>query len=375
MAGKPSLTIPPSPSNSSRVCVVSMGSLRRRGGSGEQVSLSCDLLHGFGEGAAQGAGVASGPDGPEGFDLDLPGPFLGDAELFGDLAQGAGLAAVQPVAHLDDPGLPLGQRPHGLDERELPLAGLHPGVVVAGTLVGKQLAHLGAFFALDPGVDAAYGLPDLTQPPGLLGLDPEPLYYLFLGGLTAKLQAQRVLGAAQAVDGVNDVRRQPYGPGVVGHGPRDGLADPPSRVRREAVAHLGVELLDGPDQAGVPLLDEVLEGHAPPPVLLGDGDHQPQIALDEPLTRPQVPPMGTPGKILLLVGVEQPAAPHPAQVLCENVLRFHHCVSPLVGFRLRASGCRSLADAFLLMPPGRILRPSGLRALRSAPGCGCPGWT
>src|SRR5829696_101152 len=197
MAGKPSLTIPPSPSNSSRVCVVSMGSLRRRGGSGEQVSLSCDLLHGFGEGAAQGAGVASGPDGPEGFDLDLPGPLLGDAELFGDLAQGAGLAPVEPVAHLDDPGLPLGQGPDGLDERQLPLAGLDAGVVVAGALVGEQLAHLGAFFAVDPGVDARDRLADLVQAPGLLGLDAEPLDDLFLGRIPAQLQAQGVLGAAK----------------------------------------------------------------------------------------------------------------------------------------------------------------------------------
>src|SRR5918994_381231 len=241
-------------------------------------------LYGFREGVAQGAGVAAGADSPEGFDLDLPGSLLGDTELLGDLPQGTGLSAVEPVAHLDDPGLPLGQRSHGLDERQLPLTGLYPGVVVAGTLVGEQLAHLGAFFALDPGVDAADGLPDFAQPPGLLGLDPEPLYYLFLGRLTAQLQAQGVLGTAQAVDGVHNVRRQPDGPGVVGHGPRNGLADPPRRVRREAVSHLGV--------------------------------------------------------VLLLVGVEQPAAPHPAQILCENVLRFHHCVSPLVGFSygLQVSG-------------------------------------
>src|ERR687897_1037013 len=259
-------------------------------------------LYGFREGVAQGAGVAAGADSPEGFDLDLPGSLLGDTELLGDLPQGTGLSAVEPVAHLDDPGLPLGQRPHGFDERQLPLAGLHTGVVVAGTLVGEQLAHLGAFFALDPGVDGADGLADLAQPPGFLGLDPEPIYDLFLGRLTAQLQAQRVLGAAQAVDGVHNVRRQPDGPRVVGHGPRDGLADPPRGVGGEAVAHLGVELLDGPDQAGVPLLDEILKGHSPPPVLLGDGDHQPQVALDEPLARPEVPPMGTPGEILLLVG-------------------------------------------------------------------------
>src|SRR5215204_1441819 len=164
MVGKPSLTVPPNSSNSSCArsalrSVVSMGSLRRCA-SGEQVSSPLDsVLHGLREGAAQGAGVASGADGPQSLDLDLPGPLLGNAELLRDFAQGEGLAAVEAVTHLDDPGLPLGQRPHGFDERQLPLAGLHPGVVVAGTLVGEQLAHLGTFFALDPGVDAADGLP------------------------------------------------------------------------------------------------------------------------------------------------------------------------------------------------------------------------
>jgi hypothetical protein len=73
------------------------------------------------------------------------------------------------------------------------------------------------------------------------------------------------------------VGREADGAGVVGYGAGYGLPYPPRRVGREAVAHLGVELLDCPYQARVPLLDEVLEGHAAPAVLLGDGDHEPQI--------------------------------------------------------------------------------------------------
>src|SRR5215218_1629737 len=149
MVGKPSRTAPPKASNSCRVrsvlrSLVSMRSLRLLA-SGEHLSSRIgSVLHGLGEGAAQGAGVAAGADGSEGFDLDLPGPLLGDAELFGDLAQGEGVVAVEAMAHLDDPGLPLGQRPHGLHERQLPLADLDAGVVVAGALVWKQFAKLGA---------------------------------------------------------------------------------------------------------------------------------------------------------------------------------------------------------------------------------------
>src|SRR5918997_6447125 len=99
MVGKPSSTAPPNSSNSCRTrsvlrTVDSMGSLHRCA-SGEHLSspIGC-VLHGLGEGAAQGAGVATGADGSQGFDLDLTRPLLGDAELLGDLAQGEGVAAV-----------------------------------------------------------------------------------------------------------------------------------------------------------------------------------------------------------------------------------------------------------------------------------------
>src|SRR5215203_2027102 len=147
MAGKPSVTVPPNSSNSCCArpmlrSVVSMGSLLRCAPK-EQVSPFGAVLHGLRKGAAQGASVAARADGPESFDLDLPGPLLGDAELLRDLAQGAGIASVEAVAHLDDPGLALGQGPHGLDERPLPLADLDACVVVAGALVGEQLSEFG----------------------------------------------------------------------------------------------------------------------------------------------------------------------------------------------------------------------------------------
>src|SRR5919112_744885 len=159
MVGKPSRTAPPRASNSCRVrsvlrSLVSMRSLRLLA-SGEHLSSRIgSVLHGLGEGAAQGAGVAAGADGSEGFDLDLPGPLLGDAELLGDLAQGEGIAAVEAVAHLDDPGLTLGQRPYGLDERPLPLADLDTCVILAGALIREQLSEFRAFVSVDPRVDA-----------------------------------------------------------------------------------------------------------------------------------------------------------------------------------------------------------------------------
>ena len=109
-------------------------------------------------------------------------------------------------------------RPHGLDERPLPLADLDSRVVVAGALVREQLAKLGAFVGVDLRIDAGDGLADLAQTPGLLRFYAEPLDDLLLGRVAAEFDAQSVLCASQAVEGINDVRGKANGAGVVGNG-------------------------------------------------------------------------------------------------------------------------------------------------------------
>jgi hypothetical protein len=79
------------------------------------------------------------------------------------------------------------------------------------------------------------------------------------------------------------VDRDPDGARLVGDGAGDRLPDPPGRVRGELVPLGVVELLHRPDQPEVPLLDQVEEAQAPADVPLGDGHHQPQVRLDEPL--------------------------------------------------------------------------------------------
>src|SRR5215216_789261 len=64
--------------------------------------------------------------------------------------------------------------------------------------------------------------------------------------------------------------------------PPDSLPHPPDSVGRKAVAHFGVEPLDGGHQTDVALLDEVIEGQPHPAVALGHADHKPQVLLDEP---------------------------------------------------------------------------------------------
>ena len=59
------------------------------------------------------------------------------------------------------------------------------------------------------------------------------------------------------------------------------LADPPRRVRRELVAPLVVELVDGPHEADVAFLDEVQELQAAVRVLLRDRHDEAQVRLDQ----------------------------------------------------------------------------------------------
>src|SRR5215207_5777487 len=202
MVGKPSETIPPRLSNSSDMrprsvvskkppfsrlvdrVASSMKVLHRQGPANRQDCsyvyeryAASSVLHGLRESTSEGTRVSAGADGPQCLYLDLPGPLLRDTQSLGDLAQGTDLvAAVQTVAHLQDAGLALGERPYGLVQRPLPLPELYPGVVVLAPLVGQEISHLGASLGSgsDPGVYARDGLGDLAQPAHLSRLYPKP---------------------------------------------------------------------------------------------------------------------------------------------------------------------------------------------------------
>src|SRR5205807_1439800 len=85
----------------------------------------------------------------------------------------------------------------------------------------------------------------------------------------------------ELVDGLHHVNGDADRPCLVGDGPGDGLADPPGGIGRELEALRVVELVDGPHEPEVPLLDQVQEQHSPVAVTLGDGDHKPKVGLDE----------------------------------------------------------------------------------------------
>ena len=101
--------------------------------------------------------------------------------------------------------------------------------------------------------------------------------------LAAQLLEQGAADADEAVDRLHHVDRDADRARLVGDGARDRLADPPRGVGAELEALRVLELLDRPDEADVPLLDQVEEAHAAPDVLLGDAHHEAQVGLGQAL--------------------------------------------------------------------------------------------
>ena len=75
--------------------------------------------------------------------------------------------------------------------------------------------------------------------------------------------------------------RDADGPGLVGNGAGNGLADPPCRIGTEFIAFAVVEFVDGFQQAQVPFLDEVQEQHAPADIAFGNADDEAQVGIGQ----------------------------------------------------------------------------------------------
>jgi hypothetical protein len=71
-----------------------------------------------------------------------------------------------------------------------------------------------------------------------------------------------------------------------------------------------------------PLLDQILEGKTHPPVFLGHGDHQPEVALYELFAGSLVSGACSPGEVYLLLGAQEPTSSDRRQVADEELWSF-----------------------------------------------------
>src|SRR5215470_752487 len=213
--------------------------------------------------------------------LDLPDALARQPETAADLVQGARLTVVEAVPHADDLLLAVlkgGQHPAQV---VLQQAGDHGGLGVGRLGVLDEVAKRRLLLVADRHVQAHRVARVVEQVGDLLDGQPGALGQFLVGGLAAKQLVELTLEPGELVDLLDKVHGQPDGAALVGHAARDGLADPPRRVGGELEALGVVELLHGPNEPEVALLDEVEQRHAASGVALGQADHQPQIGLEQ----------------------------------------------------------------------------------------------
>src|SRR4051794_29294853 len=242
----------------------------------------------------------------EGLVLDLADALARDVERAPDLVERARVLAAEAVAELEDAALAVGEVLQGLAQRLLGedlggalVRGLRP-------LVGDELAELRLLLVAHRLLQRDGRLGGALDRVDLFRVDPGDVGDLLRRGLAAQLGDELALGAADLVQLLDDVHRDPDGPRLVGERAGDRLADPPGGVGRELEALAVVELLRRADEPERALLDEVQERQALVAVVLGDRDDQAEVGLDHLLLRVQVAALDAPREVHLFLGREQP---------------------------------------------------------------------
>src|ERR1051325_3749505 len=213
--------------------------------------------------------------------FDLADAFARDREVLPHLLERVLAAVADAEPHLDHLLLPRRQ----LLQHRL---GLLLEVQVDDRLGGRddvavldEVAKMRIFLFADRRLQRDGLLRDLQHLAHLRHRDVHPLGDLFRGRLAPQLLHQRARGANELVDGLDHVHRDADGARLVRNGARDRLADPPRGVGRELVAAAVLELVHRLHQADVAFLNEVEELQPAVRVLLGDGDDEPEVGLDQ----------------------------------------------------------------------------------------------
>src|SRR6185312_416564 len=124
-------------------------------------------------------------------------------------------------------------------------------------------------------------LADLDDLAHLLRADLHLSGNFFGRGFTSKVLQQTAANADQAIDRLHHMYRNTNRARLIGNRTRNRLANPPGGIRTELVSLRVIELLHGPDQPDITLLDQVQQAHAAPDILLSHAHNQSQICLGQ----------------------------------------------------------------------------------------------
>jgi hypothetical protein len=216
--------------------------------------------------------------------LDLPDAFAGHAEDPADGVERVGVLPVEPGPPDDDVPIALGEvSEHMPDTRPHLLAQNHCQRVGQGAGPRDQVRQCRVLVD-----DSVQGGGDAADPPDLLDLyERQPGLMGDVGGReAAALVHQGTFGGRDPSHLLLQVPRQTNRRSLVGDGARDGLTDPPRRVRRQLAGPGGIELANRSHQPDQAVLEQVL-GIEPLTCVPLDGlPHQPLVVQDHALERP-----------------------------------------------------------------------------------------
>src|SRR5580765_761901 len=237
--------------------------------------------------------------------LDLPDSLARDVERPADLVQRPRMLAVEPVPKLEHLTLPARERAEDLAQGLLAHGDLGLFVRQRHVLVGDEVPELRLVFVADGFLERDRRLRASADVLHLIARQVEVAADLHGRRLAAELGAELPLGTDDLVQLLDDVNRHPDRARLVRERPRNGLADPPGRVRRELEALAVVELLRGANEPDRAFLDQIEERQALVAVLLRDRDDKAQVRLDHLLLRAVVTALDPLRELDLLGGREQ----------------------------------------------------------------------
>src|SRR5215212_5131283 len=252
-------------------------------------------------GAAEDHTELSATEHTLGLALQLADALAGDPEFLAELGEGRGVAVAEAVAPHQDVPVTLGEPLDSLLEGTYLHLPDDRACHLRSTLVLDQLSEFGAVAVRGEGLVEASSVRHRALDVEHLADGPlETFGDHSVSGIAAQLGRELVIRAGHLPDLIPHVHGDADGTALVCHSTLHGLPDPPRGVRGEPPTAVGVELLYSPHQADVALLDQVLEGQPHPTIPLGNADHEPEVLLDELLTRPVVTGLGPLAEVDLL---------------------------------------------------------------------------
>src|SRR5579875_2193039 len=215
----------------------------------------------------------------QGLGLDLPDALACDMELLTHFFKRATASIVQTEAQLQHLALSLRQAIQHI--LYLLLEQLVAGRVRRrqGGVVLDEVTQVAVLLFAYWRLQANRLLTDLDDLAHLLRADLHLSSDLLRRRLPTQVLQQAAADTNQAVDGFHHMHRNANRARLVSNCARDCLANPPRRVRAELVALRIIELLHGPDQTDIPLLDQVQQAHTAPDILFSNAHYQAQIRL------------------------------------------------------------------------------------------------